>query len=48
MGMAWAQVLKDQYYSKRVAAGVVKAEDLDSCVFASKPSAGGAIITLAK
>jgi N-acetylgalactosamine kinase len=43
---AFVAALKEAFYAQRVADGVVKEEDLDATVFATRPAAGGAILKL--
>ena len=44
---AFVEGLKKSFYEPRRAAGVIGADvDLDECVFATRPSAGGAILRL--
>ena len=40
------QHLKDVYFSKCIKDGKVKADELDSVVFDSRPSSGGAVLKL--
>ena len=44
---AFVEGLKKDYYEPKKAAGVISSDlDLDECVFATRPSAGGAILRL--
>ena len=43
---AFVQALKEAFYAQRVANGVIKEENLDEAVFATRPAAGGAILKL--
>jgi len=43
---AFIETLKDSFYKARVAAGVVREEELGATVFATRPAAGGAILRL--
>lgn len=43
---AFIQKLKDNYFAGCVAEGKVKDEELDSVVFDSRPSSGGAVLKL--
>lgn len=36
--------LRETFFAARVQAGLVRADELDQCLFASKPAAGGAAI----
>jgi N-acetylgalactosamine kinase len=38
--------IQEKYYKKRVEKGVVKKEDMELYLFASKPSSGAAIFNL--
>lgn len=44
---AFVEALKEDYYRPKVASGAISGDvDLDECVFATRPSAGGAILRL--
>lgn len=44
--MEWWYLIQEKYYRKRVEKGVVKEEDMELYLFASKPSSGAAIFNL--
>ena len=44
--MPYAPQVKEGYFKGLIAAGRIKAEELDEHIFASKPAAGGAVLNL--